>query len=259
MYAAERLRAGELRARHPHAEEILTLYLALLDVWEATAGHEPEDVLPEVVRATVEYGPPPLAEALGRGSLDAPGLLDAWLAGEDLAPIERYLARAALRGAAYPQAREQHPRRCPACGGRPQLSYRTDSDDPLVSGQRMLQCARCAGTWAYSATLCPGCGEGRRVVYAEGRPGARVGRDGWERVRMRGRPAEPPPEPRASPAVFPHVRAEACESCRRYLIDIDLGRDPRAVPEVDELAALPLDLHVAEQGLTKITPNLMGF
>jgi hypothetical protein len=31
------------------------------------------------------------------------------------------------------------------------------------------------------------------------------------------------------------------------------------VPEVDELAALPLDLFAAERGLFKITPNLMGF
>jgi hypothetical protein len=27
---------------------------------------------------------------------------------------------------------------------------------------------------------------------------------------------------------------------------------------VDELAALPLDLYAADQGLVKITPNLMG-
>ena len=38
-----------------------------------------------------------------------------------------------------------------------------------------------------------------------------------------------------------------------------MARDARAVPEVDELAALPLDLYAADQGLTKVTPNLMGF
>ncbi len=58
---------------------------------------------------------------------------------------------------------------------------------------------------------------------------------------------------------FPHLRIEACASCERYLLDIDLGRDPQAVPDVDELAALPLDLYAAEHGLSKITPNLMGF
>jgi len=28
---------------------------------------------------------------------------------------------------------------------------------------------------------------------------------------------------------------------------------------VDELVAMPLDLYAADQGLSKITPNLMGF
>ena len=59
--------------------------------------------------------------------------------------------------------------------------------------------------------------------------------------------------------MFPHLRIESCSSCNRYLIDVDLGHDARAVPEVDELTALPLDLDAAERGLSKITPNLMGF
>ena len=57
---------------------------------------------------------------------------------------------------------------------------------------------------------------------------------------------------------FPHLRADACETCRRYLITIDLRKDPNAVPVVDELVALPLDLYVKERGFTKIVPNLMA-
>ena len=57
---------------------------------------------------------------------------------------------------------------------------------------------------------------------------------------------------------FPHLRADACESCRRYLLSVDLRREPAAVPEVDELAALPLDLCLQERGFAKIVPNLMG-
>jgi len=59
--------------------------------------------------------------------------------------------------------------------------------------------------------------------------------------------------------LFPHLRIAACATCRRYLIEVDMERDARAVPEVDELAALPLDLYAADEGLTKVTPNLMGF
>ena len=58
---------------------------------------------------------------------------------------------------------------------------------------------------------------------------------------------------------FPHVRIDACEICRRYLLTIDLRKDPRAVPLVDELVALPLDLAAAERGYSKISRNLMGF
>jgi formate dehydrogenase maturation protein FdhE len=63
----------------------------------------------------------------------------------------------------------------------------------------------------------------------------------------------------ADPAVFPNLRIAGCETCRRYLIEVDMAREPRAVPEVDELAALPLDLYAGDQSLTKVTPNLMGF
>jgi formate dehydrogenase maturation protein FdhE len=39
---------------------------------------------------------------------------------------------------------------------------------------------------------------------------------------------------------------------------VDLRRDAAAVPVVDELAALPLDLYAKEHGLQKALPNLMG-
>ena len=58
---------------------------------------------------------------------------------------------------------------------------------------------------------------------------------------------------------FPQLRIAGCTTCSNYLIEIDMERDGRAVPEVDELAAVPLDLYAADQGLRKVTPNLMGF
>src|SRR5207237_9109336 len=63
---------------------------------------------------------------------------------------------------------------------------------------------------------------------------------------------------RREDAVFPHLRIEACESCRRYILGIDLATDPAAVPLVDEMAAVPLDLYARERGFSKITTNLMG-
>ena len=60
-------------------------------------------------------------------------------------------------------------------------------------------------------------------------------------------------------ALFPHMRIEACESCRQYVLSIDLASDPAAVPVVDEMAAIPLDLYARERGFSKITTNLLGF
>lgn len=273
-WAAPRQRAQTLRERHTFAAEVLTLYLALLEVWEeawaaAREGTSPagpaalarwaaERVLPRVVAATVESGPKPLVESLSPDPAGDPGaageLFAAWLAGADgLVPLERYLARASLRGplaavdagaACARDSSQRGGRRCPRCAGPPQLSFRTDTGDRLVSGGRQLLCARCGESWNFSASTCAACGEtagARRTVYAERGEGPQVGRGD------------------RGDATFPHVAVEACASCQRYLIDVDLGRDPRAVPEVDELAALPLDLYAAERGLTKITPNLMGF
>jgi formate dehydrogenase maturation protein FdhE len=57
---------------------------------------------------------------------------------------------------------------------------------------------------------------------------------------------------------LPHLRIDACTSCARYLVTVDLRKDPGAVPIVDELAGLPLDLYAREQGQRKIVANLMG-
>lgn len=277
-WAASVRRAETLRDRHDFSAEILTLYLALLEVWhdawataqtdlgkdteppEAVARWTAEHVLPRVVAVTAEAGPQPLVESLfpnpAKDVNSAGDLLAAYLAGEDLVPVERYLARASLRGslewvsADAACAKDPSPRgerRCPRCGGPPQLSFRTDTGERLVSSRRQLLCARCGHGWNFSSSTCAACGEtegGRRTVYAEHREGTKVGRAA---------------NGDAPDAMFGHLRIEGCESCRRYLLDVDLGHDPRAVPEVDELAALPLDLYAAEQGLSKITPNLMGF
>ena len=280
-WAAHHRRAELLRAHHAFAEEVLTLYLALLDVWEeageaareqapeaqALAAWAGEHVLPRVVEATVVAGPELLADAARKRMEDggAEEALGAWLSSsaDDLEPVERYLARASLRGplevlegGASACARDPSPRggrRCPSCGGLPQLSFRTDTGDQLVSGRRSLLCVRCAASWGYASNACASCGEtggARRTIYAERREWPVVGH---------GHATAPGKGPGAPIPMFPHLRIEGCSNCDRYLIDVDLGHDARAVPEVDELAALPLDLYAAERGLSKITPNLMGF
>jgi hypothetical protein len=273
-WADRRLRAEELRASHPFAAELLTLYLALLpvqeDAWERARERPPSSeelpgwaaagIVPAVVEATMAAGPPALGEAtrsrLAEGS--AGDGLAGWLADAELGPVERYLARASLgpvlealgeqAGAACTHGRgDDQSERCPCCGGAPQLSWVAASGEELVTGPRSLLCARCGSSWSCARSVCPACGEreeARLSVFAErwDEPQATNGKSHDD---------EPP--------VFPHLRIASCSTCSQYLIEVDMARDARAVPEVDELTALPLDLYAAEQGLTKITPNLMGF
>jgi FdhE protein len=62
----------------------------------------------------------------------------------------------------------------------------------------------------------------------------------------------------SDPDRFPALRVDACEACARYLVTVELAKEPAAVPVVDELVALPLDLYARERGFSKLTPNLMG-
>jgi FdhE protein len=59
-------------------------------------------------------------------------------------------------------------------------------------------------------------------------------------------------------AKFELVRVEACETCKAYIKTVDLSRNGRAIPEVDELAAIPLTLWADEHGYTKISRNIFN-
>jgi formate dehydrogenase accessory protein FdhE len=113
---------------------------------------------------------------------------------------------------------------CPCCGGLPVAAVLRPEGE---GGKRYLLCSLCLTEWEFRRMLCPHCGEEKHdklPIYTAGE--------------------------------FPHIRVEACDSCRHYLKAIDLTVDGRAVPEVDEMAAVVLDLWAAEQGYTKIALNL---
>ena len=56
---------------------------------------------------------------------------------------------------------------------------------------------------------------------------------------------------------FPHVRIEACDICRTYLKTIDLTKDGRAVPVVDDIASISLDLWARDRGYTRLRASLV--
>jgi formate dehydrogenase maturation protein FdhE len=49
-----------------------------------------------------------------------------------------------------------------------------------------------------------------------------------------------------------------CDACKTYIKRIDLTKNGRAEPLVDELASAPLDLWAREPGCTKLQSNLLG-
>jgi formate dehydrogenase maturation protein FdhE len=283
-WAARRQRAAELAERWPFAAEVLAFYATLCDVQErafidarteAPRGGDPsayiaERVVPRIVEVSAAHGPASLMRAaLERASDAGMGeVVRAWLRGDELNPIDRFLARASANpvlealgddaGAAREGERDE--RYCPVCGGLPQLSYFAASPEDLVTGNRHLQCSRCAHAWKYTRMTCASCGEkdtSRLTVYAE--------RGTTEAERTAGGPnatvIKPgtPQNPADVGARFPHMRIDGCTTCSRYLLTVDLTRDGWAVPMVDEFAALPLDLHARNAGFTKVVPNLMGF
>jgi formate dehydrogenase accessory protein FdhE len=254
-YAQRRERARELGARFDFAQQPLALYLAIVDAQERAFERARSDppsrddlgafvvrtALPGVMEAAVAAGTETLREAtlLRFDEADLEGLIEAWLDGDETSATDTFLARASTQPvlealpelAAQLRTTESTDRTCPQCGGLPQVAVFPETAEALLTAQRTLVCSRFANEWVMSRMTCASCGEtsGAKMPIL------------------------------ADVDLFPHLRIDACEICRRYLITVDQRKDPRAVPVVDELTALPLDLVAAERGYTKIARNLMGF
>ncbi len=117
---------------------------------------------------------------------------------------------------------------CPSCGAAPWIAARRSAGD-ADGAARFLGCALCGGEWPFARIRCPSCSE-----------------ENPERL------------PSFRSAAHPAVRIEACETCRRYVKSIDLTVEGRAIPEVDDLVSLGMDLWAAREGLERIEPGLAG-
>jgi formate dehydrogenase maturation protein FdhE len=118
------------------------------------------------------------------------------------------------------------PSTCPLCGGKPIVAVLRSEGD---GAKKSLICMLCAHEWAFRRIYCPACGEER----------------------------EPQMGFYSAPEIA-HVRVDVCDSCHTYLKSIDLTKTGLAVPVVDELATLPLDLWAREHGYKKLQINLLG-
>ena len=93
---------------------------------------------------------------------------------------------------------------CPFCAAQPVAGVLRPEGD---GAKRSLICSLCATEWNIGRMVCPACGEetvDKLAVYTADQ--------------------------------FPHVRVEACDTCRCYIKTVDLTKNGHAVPVVDELA-----------------------
>jgi FdhE protein len=189
-----------------------------------------------------QHAPPALGKSAHQMSL-LPS--DSWVASleaywehagkydQQVGALAQFLARAFLqpyaesRAAQTPRASQVVTVRvCPLCGSRPLMGVlRVEGD----SGKRFLLCSFCSQEWEFRRIHCPTCGE-----EAEGKLPVYVAEQ------------------------LPHIRVEACDTCKFYIRTVDLTKDGHAIPLVDDLAAIPLTLWAHEHGYTRLQPNLLG-
>ncbi len=194
------------------------------------------DACRELLRSARRDGPKTLAaEAAQR--LDEPPvkakerLLAWWNDGQTF----DYLSRAALRpylevlgSLAVPPDRPARDQGCPFCGGPPWIAVRS-AESGAIGARRLLGCACCGREWPTHRGRCARCGE-----------------------------EDPDRLPAFSSAEHEAARIDACETCRGYLKSIDLAVDVGAVPEVDDLASLSMDLWAQAEGFERLEPGLAG-
>jgi FdhE protein len=115
---------------------------------------------------------------------------------------------------------------CPFCNRKPGLGVLRQMGD---GGARSMICSFCLAEWEFRRIVCPGCGE--------------------ENDRKL---------PVFSASDFDYIRVECCDACKTYIKSVDLTKNGRAEPLVDELASAPLDLWAREHGYAKLQSNLLG-
>ena len=229
MWELRAARARLLADRYSATREILVFYSGLAEWQGKVSGQarttaELVEFLPSLLDLVAQTGP----ALLGRAALELnPGqglvLVEEYWDRRAPAPPFDFFARALLQPytASLPPSQE-----CPWCRQPPQLGCLRPQGEGLALD---IVCSLCLRRRPFPRSRCPGCDESSE---------ARL--------------------PSFSAPEFLHLRLQACDTCRAYLPMVDMARDPLAVPEVDELAGLPLDIWAAEQGYHKLQPNLAG-
>ena len=243
-------RASELSSKNAAVSELLGFYQRLArfqknlyQVVASSADHDLSVLLPhfpaflELIR---QAGSPALKEAakdLEQASAEERlDLLTAFWqhqVGAGELPVEyEFFAHALLQPYAEylaertNSATEASPPLCPFCGSKPQLAVLRPEGD---GAKRFLLCSLCGTEWFFRRLLCPNCAEENKDKL-----------------------------PVFTAKEFDYVRLDACDTCHTYIKSIDLTKNGKAVPVVDELATVSLNMWAQENNYQKLQPNLFG-
>jgi len=189
-----------------------------------------------LIKLVARSGTDLLADFAARNLRDADAqmelLVAAWEGGETLDPAGRFYARSLLQPYAEYlasrgdiQATGAGPT-CPFCNARPVAGVLRGEGD---GGKRWLLCSLCSTEWQYRRVLCPGCGEENKDKL-----------------------------PIYTAVEFPAARVDACDTCHTYIKSIDLTKDGHAIPVVDEIATVVLNIWAEEHDYVKLETNLLG-
>jgi len=232
LSAKRAARARWLASKYPAAREALTFYADIASFQQGVDPHQPLAALAALIELVLEKGPPLLREATRDLDEDTCRVaIEDYARERDVTSPRSFFARVLLQpqmhakaaGHAEPGAQLG---RCPRCGHPPQVGCLR----ALEYGTALtFICSLCLAEFPFLRGRCPACGEAEenKIAYY-------------------------------SAAELEHVQIQACESCRRYFHNVSLAKDPEAIPDVDEVAALPLDVWAHEKGFRKLHANLLG-
>jgi FdhE protein len=245
-YDARITRAALLAAKHPSAAPLLNFYAEIVRFQkpvfaelQSKSGTDPRALVchfPALIKLVSRSGTELLAnfaaENLRSTDTQVEVLSAVWEGGEALDPAARFYARVLLQPfAEYLASRGDVSANaagptCPFCNARPVAGVLRAEGD---GGKRWLLCSLCSTEWQFRRVLCPGCGEENKdklPIYAA--------------------------------AEFPAARVDACDTCQTYLKSIDLTKDGHAIPTVDEIATVALNIWAEERDYVKLETNVLG-
>ena len=233
-------RAIELARIYPGSSSLLNFYRDLVyfqkQVFDDIRARSETDLralaqyFPALIDLVRRSGPEPLAASSSQ--LTEPLLVEHWQGIAEFNPAGRFFARVLLQPyAEYLASRgdisvDSTPATCPFCNARSVVAVLRGEGD---GGKRSLLCSMCGTEWLYRRVVCPSCGEENKdklPIYVA--------------------------------AELDYVRVDACDSCQTYLKAVDLTKNGHAVPVVDEIATVALNIWAEEHGYSKLEPNLLG-